>query len=167
MVRRLPLSMMMTLRSAADRRGDQGGFTLIEGMISLVVLSVGLLAVSGMQSVALSRNVDANQLSLVTNLAAEMVERIRYNRANATAYNGVDTGNSATRPPATQPMARGDYDQWAARLAASGLAGVRGQVTVTTLAPTALTQSQVTVRVNWIGGLLNRAIVLSTVVVPE
>ena len=136
-------------------------------MIALVVLSIGLLAVSGMQAVALSRNVDANQLSQVTNLAAEMVERVRFNRASATSYNGIDTANAATRPPATQPQARGDYDQWAARLTQSGISGIRGQVTVAALTPTALSQSQVTVRVNWIGGLLNRAVVMTTVVVPE
>ena len=84
------------------------GFTLIEGMIALTVLCIGLLAVSGMQGIALSRNVDANQLSQVTNLAAEMVERIRYNRVNAASYHGIDTTNSATRPPASQTQARGD-----------------------------------------------------------
>lgn len=143
------------------------GFTLIEGMIALVVLSFGLLAVSGMQAVALSRNVDANQMSLVTNLAAEMVERIRYNRANALVYNGIDTANAGTRPPTSQTMAQGDYDQWSTRLAASGLSGARGQVTVTAMTPTALNQSQVAVRVDWTGGLLNHAVVMTTIVVPE
>jgi len=146
---------------------SEHGFTLIEGMIALVVLSVGLLAVSGMQGIALSRNVDANQLSQMTNLASEMVERIRYNRGNATAYNGIDSANLATRPPTTQPQARGDYDQWAARLAQSNLGSVRGQVTVTALTPAALSQNQVRVRVNWSGGVLNRAVVMSTIVVPE
>lgn len=145
----------------------QGGFTLIEGMIALTVLCVGLLAVTGMQGIALSRNVDANQLSQMTNLAAEMVERIRYNRVNAASYHGIDTTNTATRPPTSQPQARGDYDQWSARLGQSNLPSVRGQVTVMALAPAALSQNQVTVRVNWIGGLLNRAVVMSTIVVPE
>src|SRR5574341_908954 len=151
----------------ADRDPGEGGFTLIEGMIALVVLSIGLLAVSGMQAVALSRNVDANQLSQITHLTAEMVERVRFNRGNVMAYNGIDTAVVATRPPVTQPQAQGDYDQWGARLAQSGIAGIRGQVTVAALAPTALNQNQVTVRVNWIGGLLNRAVVVTTVVVPE
>src|SRR5262249_26145941 len=147
------------------QRSQENGFTLIEGMVALVVLSIGLLAASGMQAVALGRNVDANQMSLVTNLAAEMVERIRYNRVNAIAYNGIDTANAATRPPSTQAQARGDYDQWNTRLAASGLSGVRGQVVVTALTPTALNQNQVAVRINWIGGVLNRAAVMTTVVV--
>ena len=158
---------MIRQRFPAQWGAGERGFTLIEGMISLVILSIGLLAVSGMQAVALSRNVDANQMSHVTNLAAEMVERIRFNRANAIAYNGIDTINAATKPPTTQPMARGDYDQWSTRLTASGLAGIRGQVIVNTLTPTALNQSLVNVRVNWIGGLLNRTVVMTTVVVPE
>jgi type IV pilus assembly protein PilV len=151
----------------AGRRQGEGGFTLIEGMFALLVLSFGLLAASGMQAMALSRNVDANQLSQVTHLATEMVERVRFNRGNALAYNGIDTEVIATRPPTAQLQAQGDYDQWSARLAQSGIAGMRGQVTVAALAPAALNQSQVTVRVNWIGGLLNRAVVMTTVVVPE
>lgn len=161
--------MHVTIMNTLRFRFNPGerGFTLIEGMIALVVLSIGLLAASGMQAIALSRNVDANQMSLVTNLAGEMVERVRFNRLNATAYNGIDTATAATRPPTTQPMAQGDFDQWSARLTASGLSGIRGQVTVTGLTPTGLNQSQVAVRVTWIGGLLNRAVVMTTVVVPE
>src|SRR5439155_17528626 len=84
----------------------QSGFTLIEGMIAAIVLAVGLLAVAGMQGISLGRNVDANELGRVTNLAADMVERIQFNRRNATAYNNIDTLNAATQPPTTQPMAR-------------------------------------------------------------
>jgi type IV pilus assembly protein PilV len=144
-----------------------GGFTLIESMLALVILSIGLLGIAAMQDVALSRNMDANQTSLITNLAAEMVERIQYNKANVTAYNGIDTLNNATRPPSTQPMARGDYDQWSARLAASQLRNVQGLVTVASIGPTNLTENQVTVQVVWSGTILPRSLTLSTVVVQE
>lgn len=120
-------------------------------MAAVFALAVGLLAIAAMQDIALSRNVDANELSLITNLAADMTERIRFNAVNVTAYNGIDTLNAATRPPTSQPMARGDYDQWAARLAASGLQGVQGLVTVVASGPTALNQSTVTVTVVWTG----------------
>jgi type IV pilus assembly protein PilV len=150
-----------------EKRSQEKGFSLVESMIALVILTVGLLAVSGMQGVALSRNADANQMSVVTNLAAEMLERVRYNRVNATAYNGIDTGNAATRPSAAQPQARGDYDQWSARLTAAGLTSLRGLVTVTSLTPTALNQNQVAVRVNWSGKTLSHSIVMTTIVVAE
>jgi type IV pilus assembly protein PilV len=145
----------------------------VEVMIALVVLSFGLLAIAAMQDMALGRNVDANELSIVTNMAAEMVERIRYNRPNVTAYAGLDTANAATRPPTSQPMARGDYDQWSARLAATRLSGVRGTVAVVALGPANLNQSQVTVQITW-GGIRtgtevarNRTVSLGTVISPE
>lgn len=152
----------------------QSGFTLIEGMIAAIVLAVGLLAVAGMQGISLGRNVDANEISRVTNVAADMVERIQFNRRNATAYNNIDTLNAATQPPTTQPMARGDYTQWQALLNASGLTGVQGLVTVAATGPANLNQSQVTVRINWTGSVKsetsvrrNKTVVLTTIIAPE
>jgi type IV pilus assembly protein PilV len=52
---------------------------MIEVMIALVILAVGLLGIAAMQGIAVSRSVDARQLSAVTNLADEMLERIRFN----------------------------------------------------------------------------------------
>lgn len=175
---------MKSLLKRSDGTG-QGGFTLIEVMAAVLVLAVGLLAIAAMQDIALSRNVDANELSLITNLAADMTERIRFNAANVTAYNGIDTLNAATRPPTSQPMARGDYDQWAARLVASGLQGVQGLVTVVASGPTELNQSTVAVQVTWtgrgnlgVGGATGtgntggkvwraRTLILNTIIVPD
>ncbi|TAJ23405.1 MAG: type IV pilus modification protein PilV [Nitrospirae bacterium] len=163
-----------TKRSKLKTPVSQGGFTLIEVMLAMLLLTVGLLAIAGMVEMSLGRNVDANEISLATNLASDVIERIQFNRQNVTAYNGalnsgIDTLNSATRPPATQPMARGDYDQWSARLAASGLRNVRGVVTVSATGPTvpSLNQSQVTVQVNWSSTIRTRTLVVSTVVAPE
>lgn len=155
------------LMTHTRRLTGQDGFSLIEVMVAMVVLAIGLLAIAAMQDVALSRNVDANELSLVTNLAADMMERIRYNGRNVTAYNGIDTLNAATQPPATQPMARGDYTQWQARLAASRLRGPQGLVTVAATGPANLSQSQVQVQVVWSGPLRNRQLTLTAVVSPE
>ena len=148
----------------------QNGFTLIEVMLALMVLGVGLLGIAGMQEMALGRNVDANELSVLTNLAADMVERIRFNGRNVTVYDGIDTLNVATRPPNAQVMAQGDYDQWSARLAASGLRNVRGRITVIAVGPqgaTGLNQNQVTVQVNWSALIRTRALNLTTIVSPE
>ncbi|WP_447974855.1 type IV pilus modification PilV family protein [Nitrospira sp. Kam-Ns4a] len=149
--------------------GEQG-FSLVEGMLALLVLAFGLLMVAGMQEVALSRNMDANQLSIATNLASDMVERIRFNRLNVAAYAGIDTSRAVTKPPSTQPMAQGDYDQWSARLAASGLKSAKGLVTVTAIGPqgsTGLNQNQVAVQVVWTGTMFTHQVTLATVVAPE
>ncbi len=157
-------------------RSAQSGFTLIEGMIAAVVLGAGLLALSGMQAISFGRNVDANELTRVTNLAADMLERIQFNRRNVLAYNNIDTLNAATQPPTSQPMARGDYAQWQALLNSSGLAGVQGRVTVAAIGPTTppLNQNSVTVTITWSGSvrgetsvMRNKAVTLTTVVAPE
>ena len=60
-------------------------------MFAAVVLAIGLLALAGMQGISLGKNVDANELTLATNLAADMVERIQFNRRNAIVYQSIDT----------------------------------------------------------------------------
>ena len=161
-------------------RAGQDGFTLIEGMLAGVVLAVGLLALASMQSMSLGRNVDANEVTRVTNMAADMLERIQFNRARAAAYNAIDTLNAATQPPATEGMARGDYTQWQTLLNNSGLTGVQGLVTVTALDPNpavnpvTLNRSQVAVTINWVGSVKsetsvrrNKTMTLITIVAPE
>ena len=53
---------------------NQQGFTLIEGMLAAVFLGVGLLLCLVCRPVSLGRNVDASELTRVTNLATEMME---------------------------------------------------------------------------------------------
>lgn len=159
----------------------QSGFTLIEGMIAAAILSVGVLGVAGMQGIALTRNVDSTELTRGTNLAAEMIERIQYNRKNIAQY-AIDTSNATPCPQsaATQAMAKGDCDQWVALLSnpqASGLVNVRGVITVPavlvgTLA-TLLNQYPVTVTVSWTGAAGDtkvaraKQVVLTTTISPE
>ena len=156
----------------------QAGFTLIEGMIAAAILLVGLLALVGMQGMALSKNVDASELAQVTILNADIMERIKFNRGRALAYQNIDTGNAATQPPGTQPMARGDYAQWQAVLNNSRMANVRGLVLVArldpdpTLNPITLNRFLVTVRINWTatgtGGVArNRTVMFASVLAPE
>jgi type IV pilus assembly protein PilV len=139
----------------------EAGFTLIETMIASAILTVGLLALAGMQGIALTRNVDSTELTRATQLAAEMIERIQNNRVNVTQY-AIDTSSATPCPQSavTQPMAKGDCDQWVALLAnpqAAGLTNVRGVITVP-LTPTPsgtlgtlLNQYPITVAVSWTG----------------
>ena len=132
-----------------NRRANpkEAGFTLIEVMFAVVFLSIGLLGIAAMQDIAISRNVDGRRLTVATNLAAEMLERVRYNAAGSSwrigglyLYNGIvactgptctgldtpnpgNTGNIAFGVPRT--TAAGDYAQWNAALAAVDSNNVR------------------------------------------
>lgn len=57
----------------------QRGFTLIEILVTVVVLSVGLLGLAGLQAAALKFNSTAYQRSQATVLIYDMIERIRAN----------------------------------------------------------------------------------------
>ena len=162
------------------RINHQSGFTLIESMIAATILSVGILALAGMQGIALTRNVDSTELTRATNLAAEMIERIQYNRKNIAQY-AIDTASATPCPQnaAIQAMAKGDCDQWVELLKnpqASGLVNVRGVIAVTTVkgpVETLLNQYPVTVTVSWTGAAGDtkvarpKQVVLTTTVSPE
>ena len=166
MVRGVPMPPVLTPRAGGGQLGARG-FSLIDGLVALALLGIGILVAAGMQDMALSRSRHANEMTVATSLAAEIMERIVYNRANVTAYGGIDTLNINTQPPATQPTARGDYDQWRARLAATGLDGVQGTITVTSVPPTILGQSLVTVRIGWDSLLRRAGLTMGTQIAPE
>lgn len=166
----------MTTRVSRSRHN---GFTLIESMIAAVILTIGLLALTGMQSFSLRKNVDANNQTLVTNLAADMLERIQFNRRKAANYHGINVSSSTTTCPtvATDVMANGDCTQWCTLLLSSNLQNIVGTVTLNPVPPATdplgLNRRTVTVLVTWneAGGgevaASTKTIRLDTVVAPE
>jgi len=139
---------------ASGSRHD--GFTLIESMVAAAILTIGLLALTGMQSFSLRKNVDANNQTRVTNLAADMLERIQYNRTKATAYHNINVSTGASTCPTAviDVMANGDCTQWRTLLLNSNLPNVVGTVTMSNPTPPAvdplgLNRYTVTVRVTW------------------
>lgn len=129
--------------------GGQGGFSLLEGLIAMTILSIGLLGLAAMQTMAMTRTVDAKELGIATNLAAEMIERVHHNRRNVASYNGIDTTNNGTAPGAAAPIADGDFFQWQANVNNAGLTLGLGTVTVVATGPVSLNQNQVTISVSW------------------
>lgn len=69
----------MSLRNnwMRSKPGVQGGFTLIEILVTVIVLSIGLLGLAGLQAVALKFNSTAYQRSQATILIYDMIEQIR------------------------------------------------------------------------------------------
>ena len=55
------------------------GFTLIEVLVSMVILAIGLLGLAGMQTIALKDNQDAFFYAQASSLAYEMSDRIKAN----------------------------------------------------------------------------------------
>ena len=92
------------------------GFTLIEAMVSLVVLSVGMLGIGAMYAQGLGAGRTAQYRTQAVNLVADMADRIRVNRLGLAAYAGAAVngncgpGGGVNCPPAT--MAGHDLFIW-------------------------------------------------------
>jgi type IV pilus assembly protein PilV len=63
----------------------QGGLTLIEILVALVILSIGLLGLAGLQTLSLNFNTSAYYRTQATALAYGLADRMRANRLAALA----------------------------------------------------------------------------------
>lgn len=55
---------------------NEGGFTLVEVMVALGILSFGMLAVASMQSTSLLSTAKSNAVTLATSIATDRMERL-------------------------------------------------------------------------------------------
>ena len=62
-----------------SRSGSQTGFSLLELLIALIVFSVGLLAVAGLQTVSKQANFEAIQRTAASQVAYGLLEEMRTN----------------------------------------------------------------------------------------
>jgi len=88
------------------------GFTMIEVLVALLILSIGLLGIAGMQTLSVQMNVSARQSSQATYLAYDIVDRMRANRQAALggAYDYDSDGCQST--PGTGSVANRDLTAW-------------------------------------------------------
>jgi prepilin-type N-terminal cleavage/methylation domain-containing protein len=63
--------------SMKPRRANESGFTLIEALIAIVVLAVGLIAVTNLLVVGAASNTIGNHTTNTTNIASMTLERLR------------------------------------------------------------------------------------------
>jgi type IV pilus assembly protein PilV len=115
---------------------SQGGFTLLEILVSIVVLSIGLLGLAALQVVSLNNNQTAYYRAIATQQAYDMADRIRANRTGVTAgnYNALTTTiptapDCMTNVCSAANMAIADHAQWNTnnqRLLPAGLGRVDG-----------------------------------------
>lgn len=115
--------------------GSQLGFTLVEILVAIVVLSFGVLGVVGMQAAALQSNRSARNQSTAVALGRELADMMRGNKdvalATGTANPYLIANYPTTAPQAmsgncftssctsTLAVAQFDMDQWLARVTAA------------------------------------------------
>lgn len=128
------MSFSVFRRLPSSLRHANRGVTLIEILVTVVIVSVGLLGVAALQAVSYRDNYSAYLRGQASALADDILDRMRANRIDATAY-AVDIGDSL----ATTTQAGRDVTEWKAQLASllpkstsSGVtADADGSITVT------------------------------------
>jgi type IV pilus assembly protein PilV len=75
--------LMSTDIVAKSSRARSGGFTLLEVLVALLVLSIGLLGLASLQATTSRFNYGAYLRSQATSLAYDMADRMRANRDEA------------------------------------------------------------------------------------
>ncbi len=132
-----------------------GGFSLLEVLIALVILSVGLLGIAMMVTTSLKANDSAYMRSQATALAYNIIDRMRINLSDAQAgvynlalpYSPPITYSTACSTSSCAPdqLAQYDLNQWEYELNTL-LPGGQGAITTNTSGGV----TTVTVTVQWI-----------------
>jgi len=111
---------------------NEAGFTLVEALISIVLLSIGLLGLLSLLSTAISANRFSYDGTSGVQLAEYMVDIVRLNGGNNNGrYDGMDTSAVIACEADTV-----DCGPWRAALLNSGLINPIGTVEVTVNSPT-------------------------------
>lgn len=121
---------MLNLSIHAIRRTC--GFTLIEVLVAVLILSIGLLGLAELQVVGLRNNFSAYLRSQATQLTYDIAERMRANPAGlaAGAYLGGATNDDCETDTCTgAQMAGYDLRQWQNALTAAQLPGGVASIT--------------------------------------
>lgn len=103
-----PNALGRALTNRAFQRNTSRGFTLLEVLIAVVVLSLGLLGLAGLQVASLNNNQTAYYRAVATQQAYDMMDRMRANLA----------GVSPPIPP-NPPGVAGSYDNLSATIPAN------------------------------------------------
>ncbi|MCL5801587.1 MAG: type IV pilus modification protein PilV [Gammaproteobacteria bacterium] len=95
------------------------GFSLLEVLVALLVLSVGLLGLAGLSAKGMNSNQSAYYLSQAMAQAYDMADRMRANRAGVVAGNydsisgtGSDPGCISTGCATASQIAQYDANRW-------------------------------------------------------
>ena len=96
----------------------QAGFNLIEVMVALVIFSIGLLGLAGLQQVGLTQNTTAMQRTQAMSHAYDILDRMRNNKSvDYSSISPASSPNCVTSSCNTAQIASYDIYEWNLALA--------------------------------------------------
>lgn len=126
----------------------QHGSALLEALIAILIFSMGIIALMGLQAVSIKNSIDAHYRAEAAYLTNQIISQMWVDRSNLDAY--AHNPDGAACAPDAAASALANVTDWLAQTAAAlpGATDAKQQITVTT--PLANTR-QVTVTVCWQG----------------
>jgi type IV pilus assembly protein PilV len=122
-------------RSRSRRAQRVRGVTMIEVLVSVLILTVGLLGVAGLQARMQTAEIEAFQRAQAIVLLQDMVDRINANRRDAVNYVSptlpLGTGSTLGCTAPGTNVALKDKCEWSSALSGAAETKVTGGVTVT------------------------------------
>ena len=126
----------MTYCARAPKQARQSGVTLVEALVTMVVIAVGLLGLAALQTVSMKSSRAALYRSFATTHAYDIIDCMRANRVGVAAGR-YDIAMGASAPSSPTTVADRDVRDWLDALAANlpngdgAIAVNSGTVTVT------------------------------------
>jgi len=109
----IPFSSTAGVRQMRHSPARMEGMSLIEVLVSVLILGIGLLGIAAMQSLALRGGQSSLESSQAVMQSTSIIEAMRANRANAASYN---TAGMVCAAPGGGGLAGADLDAWIASL---------------------------------------------------
>jgi type IV pilus assembly protein PilV len=130
------------------------GFSIVEAMVALVVMSVGMLGIAGLYVASLKAGRTAILRTQAVNLAADIADRIRANRLGRDAYDtaiaapcSAPGGGATLAETTSRNLAATDTCQWVASVQGV-LPAATAQIRFLAGAPAGMPNNY-TITVNW------------------
>lgn len=138
-------------------QSKQRGFSLIEGLVAFLILSIGMLGIASLQLISLKAGRTAEMRTVAVIKAEEILERIRTNQPAVMDYivlagdPGTDSPCNATTLCNSAEMARDDIFHWKQDLKSvlPDNAKTTASIDVVAPVPGTMPTAKVTVTINW------------------
>lgn len=126
---------------------QQYGAALLEALIAILIFSMGVIALMGLQAVSIKNSLDAKYRADAAYLANQIIAQMWVDRGNLDSYAHYPNPG-AVCAPAGAPSALANVTDWLTQVSANlpGAGSTRQQITVITPFPNT---RQVTVTVCW------------------